>query len=271
MATSADVVDGLAFPEALRWHNGRLWFSDMLTGEVISVAPGAEPIVEFAHPPMVGGLGWSPEGDLLVVACESRHILRVGDSGAQSVHADLSSTWTFPANDMHVDDDGVAWVGSYGFDPGTSQPQTSALIRIDADGTRWSTVADGLVFPNGTDRLDDARLVVAETFADRLAIVHTAGPISVTERCDLPRGSTPDGLSVAPDGTVWVASAYGHAVLAVDVERGHITRAIELPDVGVYDCVWGGPDGNTLFVAVSDVDETHVAVTRPGRILAYSF
>lgn len=271
MATYAEAAGGLAFPEALRWRDGRLWFSDMLTGEVISLVLGAEPVVEFAHTPMVGGVGWLPEGDLLVVECESRHILRVGESGAQSVHADLSSEWTFPANDMHVDGDGAAWVGSYGFDPGTSKPEASSLIRIDADGTRWSSVAEGLVFPNGMDRLDDAHLVVAETFADRLAIVRTSDPISVMERCDLPRGSTPDGLSVAPDGTVWVASAYGNAVLEVDVTRQHITRAIELPDVGVYDCVWGGSDGSTLFVAVSDVDETNVAVTRPGRILAYSF
>lgn len=34
---STFLVDGLDFPEALRWHNGKLWFSDMGTGWVMTV------------------------------------------------------------------------------------------------------------------------------------------------------------------------------------------------------------------------------------------
>ena len=271
MATATVVATGRAFPEALRWRQGRLWFSDMLTGEVISVIPGDEPRVELSREPMVGGLGWLPGDDLLVVACEERRILRRRCDGSTTVHADLSSAWEFPANDMYVDADGSAWVGSYGFDPVTSEPSSSSLVHIEPAGEAWTLVASGLVFPNGMDRIDPDHLVVAETFADRLALVHTADAPRITRRLDLPRGATPDGLSVAPDGTVWVASAYGHAVLAVDMTRERISRAIELPGVGVYDCVWGGAHGNTLFVAISDLDETHVAATRPGQVVAYEF
>lgn len=264
------VIDNLAFPESLRWHEGDLWFSDLHAGTVVRMPAGRHPPVRVLDvKPTPAGLGWLPSGDLLVVDADRRRLLRLDRSGTTTVYADLTSVLGTLANELLIDRTGRAWVGSYGYDPEADPPRSSRLAHVTATG-QVLPAADGLVFPNGMDWLDDTRFVVAETFADRLAIVvvDKDGNTQVERTIDLPGGSTPDGLAVDSDGGIWVASAYGEAVLHV-APSGTVTTAISIPGVGVYDCTFGGPDGATLFVAVSDTDETDLVTRRPGAILAF--
>ena len=70
------LLDGLTFPEAPRWHDGRLWFSDFYSHRVMAVGLDgrAETIVEVPNRP--SGLGWTPSGDLLIVSMLDRRVLR---------------------------------------------------------------------------------------------------------------------------------------------------------------------------------------------------
>src|SRR5690606_25507896 len=54
------LLDDLVFPEGPRWHDGRLWFSDMHAHEVVAVDEHGkrETIVEVPGSP--SGLGWLP-------------------------------------------------------------------------------------------------------------------------------------------------------------------------------------------------------------------
>lgn len=260
------VISDLAFPECLRIHQGALWFSDVLTGDVILLHPDGRREVVARITPIVGGLGWLPGGDLLAVDCLNRQVLRVDANRAVTMHADLTSFFEFPANDMLVGATGDAWVGSYGFNPDTDPVRTSALLCVSPAGAVTAEVP-GLVFPNGMGALDDHHLIVSETFADRLAIVRTSGVPEVVRRIDLPRGSTPDGLAVDNRGDVWVALAYSECVLRVSPATGEHARAIEIPGVGVYDCVFESE--HRLLVATSDKDETRALAERSGRILAF--
>ena len=63
---------------------------------------------ELAIDDQPSGLGWLPDGDLLVVSMTDRRVLRVGADGTVSTHADLSGLATFHTNDMLVDDAGMA-------------------------------------------------------------------------------------------------------------------------------------------------------------------
>lgn len=265
------ILSGLAFPESMRWHRGELWFSDVLAGKVYRADIDTGKYFEMASiPPIVSGLGWLPNGDLLAVDCEARQVIAVDSSGTKKVYADMSQGWQYPANDMLVDDDGTAWIGSYGFNPETGSPKESSLARF-RDGVLDFPV-DTLVFPNGMARLDSNHFVVAETFADRLAIIETNsdGEVRIAKRVALPPNSTPDGLAVDHEGNIWVASAYGEAVLKVDPTEESVIRAIEIEGRGVFDCTFGGPELGTLFVAVSDMDESKALVNLPGAILAIS-
>ncbi|MGH8978955.1 MAG: SMP-30/gluconolactonase/LRE family protein, partial [Acidimicrobiia bacterium] len=70
------LLDGLAFPEGPRWHEERLFFSDMHARRVVAVdmAGTEETIVEVPNQP--SGLGWLADGSMLVVSMADRKVLR---------------------------------------------------------------------------------------------------------------------------------------------------------------------------------------------------
>jgi sugar lactone lactonase YvrE len=280
------VIADLGFPEALRWRDGALWFSDMFRSRVMLWVPGAAATVVLdaadGGPTVPGGLGWLPDGSLLVVDCEQRRVLRLpldasSDAvGPVSVYADLSAVMTHSANDMHVDPDGTAWVGGYGFDPENDAPVPSPLVRVATDGAISST-ASVFVFPNGCERESSGALLVAETFADRVSTMSASGEATV--RSALPEGSGPDGLSIAPDGSVYVALAFAGALARLapieagtDAEPTIIHRAEPLATgpgagpLGVYDCAVH-PDGRRIAVAMASLDEDLAMRVDTGRIM----
>src|SRR4029453_2152103 len=65
------LVDGLAFGEGPRWHDGKLFLSDMHSHRVLSIdaADGATTVVA-EHDSPLSGIGWLPDGRLLVVAMD---------------------------------------------------------------------------------------------------------------------------------------------------------------------------------------------------------
>lgn len=83
------LAGGLAFGEGPRWRERRLWLSDMHAHRVVTVDEEGrvEEVVRVAGRP--SGLGWLPDGRMLVVSMEDRKLLRY-DGGSLATHADLS-------------------------------------------------------------------------------------------------------------------------------------------------------------------------------------
>ena len=128
------------------------------------------------------GLGWLPDGDLLVVSMKDRRVLRRSAGGGVSTHAQLFEETTGHLNDMIVDDQGRAFVGNFGFDlMGGGRPAPASLVRIDPDGAT-AVAATDLWFPNGMMITDDGTLIVAETFAARLTAFDIQPDGSLTNR-----------------------------------------------------------------------------------------
>src|SRR5689334_1708110 len=106
------LVDGLHFPECPRWREDKLWFSDILGQKVLTtdLAGHVEEVV--AVPALPAGLGFLPDGQLLVASQRDRRVSRLAAGNLQLV-VDLADQEPEPArlNDMVVDAEGRAYVG----------------------------------------------------------------------------------------------------------------------------------------------------------------
>ena len=261
------VIGGYAYMEGPRWHGSRVWFSDFYLNEVVSAREnGTDLRVEAVVPNQPSGLGWLPDGRLLVVSMRDRKLLRREPDGSLVTHADLSGHVGPPLNDMVVDDQGRAYVGNFGFDLMGGAPfAATTLHRVDPDGT-VELVAEDLLFPNGSVVTAAGALLVGETFGNRITAFDIDDGGALLNRrswaefgpppADTDVGKALAGLAVAPDGccldaegALWVADATHGRVVRVG-EGGQILEEIQL-ETGVFACALGGLGGRTLFLCTA--------------------
>ncbi len=272
------LCDGLHFAEGPRWHGGKLWFSDFYDHAVKTVDADGNVATMLEIDGQPSGLGWLPDGNLLLVSMLDRQVLRL-DDGELVIHADLSAVAEFHCNDMVVDAVGRAYVGNFGFDlhaasqsgdfGGALKAYTGAtLARVDIDGS-VHVAATALRFPNGTVITPDgSTLIIGETLGARLTAFDVKADGSLhnqREWASLP-GISPDGICLDAEGAVWVADARSPRCIRV-AEGGEILAEIATQQHS-YACMLGGDDGRTLFMLVADDSNPSVAsASRTGKIL----
>jgi sugar lactone lactonase YvrE len=262
------LLGGLCFPEGPRWHRGRLVFSDMHDHVVHAVDPdGKDEILLDLGERQPSGLGWLPDGRMLVVSMVDRRLLRLDSEGLVE-HADLSGLATFHCNDMVSDAQGRCYVGNFGFDlEARATPVPAVLVRVDPDGSARVAASD-LMFPNGAVITPDGHtLVVGETFASRLTAfdVDPDGTLSKRRVWAQLEGAVPDGICLDAEGQIWVASPTSGEVLRV-AEGGGVSARVAV-QTQAFACMLGGAAGRTLFICTAEssgTDETKQA--RAGRI-----
>jgi len=258
------VVAGLRFAEGPRWHDSALWYSDMHAGEVrrwVAATGVDELVLEIEG--QTSGLGWDPEGRLLVVSMIDRRLLRQEADGSVTEVADLSGLATFHCNDMVVDAGGRAYIGNCGFDYLARADTTAATMAlVDPDGTVRAAAGD-LLFPNGSViTADGATLIVGETFGARMTAFDIAEDGTLSGRrlwAQLPSGAVPDGCCLDAEGAVWVASPTSSDVIRL-AEGGEVLERIDTGRAA-YACMLGGEDGRTLFVCTADSADPEVTAT----------
>jgi len=240
------LIDGIDFAEGPRWHEGRLWYSDFFQHAVYAVTPeGArEHIVDVPEQP--SGLGWLPDGRLLIVSMLDRRLLRLEDSGHLVEHAGLSAIATGPCNDMVVGATGRAYVGNFGAPAADGSPQ-AALAHVTPEGHATEAARD-LRFPNGSVITPDGHtLIVAESAGAALTAFDINGDGSLANRRTWATlDARPDGIALDAEGAIWVADAGGQRVLRVR-EGGEVTHTIDTGE-STYACALGGPDRRTLYI-----------------------
>ena len=236
---------GFTFAESPRWHDGAFWFSDFHAHTVYRVAGDGslEAVVEVPGEP--SGLGWLPDGRLLVVSMTDRKLMRLDPDGLKE-HADLSGIATYHCNDMVVDGEGRAYVGNFGAAWGDA-PRPAKLARVDADGS-VSVAAEALDFPNGCAITADGRtLVVAETVGGRLtAFDRDASGGLHNRRVWAEVEGTPDGICMDAEGAVWVAAGAGGVLRVAD--GGEVLDRVEVTENIPVACMLGGADRKTLYI-----------------------
>tara|TARA_B100001113_G_C21115720_1_gene625241 strand:+ start:597 stop:1469 length:873 start_codon:yes stop_codon:yes gene_type:complete len=270
------LMDGLTFGEGPRWHNNKFYFSDFYSHKVYSLDLDGnyEVIVEVPNQP--SGLGWMPDGTMLIVSMKDRKLLAFKDNVLHE-RADLSELAGFHCNDMVVDESGNAYIGNFGFNTYAGEeikPTNLILVRPEGDPL---VAADDLLFPNGTVITPNNKtLIVGETYAARLTAFDKAEDGSLSNRriwADLTNNSEegsvplPDGMCIDEEGAIWVASPSTSEVIRVH-EGGEISERIPV-ETNAFACMLGGGDRKTLFICTSNgsgVDPDAAVREKSGKI-----
>jgi sugar lactone lactonase YvrE len=273
------LLDGLAYVESPRWHDGRLWFAHWGAGEVVAVDLDGKSEVMAPGPPRLGwSIDWLPDGRLLVTGDE---LLRQEPDGSMVRHADLTGVAEHGWNEIVVDGRGHIYVNGFGFDfLGGAKPTPGIIAMVSPDGTARK-VADDIAFPNGmVVTPDNSTLIISESFAGRLTAFDIAPDGGLSNRRTWAENLGPDGICTDAEGAVWVQTAdtFTHsgrddapqgAVVRVR-EGGEITDRVE-HDRAVFAAMLGGPDGKTLFLAAAEwrgTDQvTEALAARTGQVL----
>jgi sugar lactone lactonase YvrE len=282
---TSTILSGLSYLECPRWHEDRIWVSDFYTQRVLSAAEdGSDLRVEAEVPNQPSGLGWLPDGRLLVVSMRDALLLRREPDGELVTHANLGAYSAGHPNDMVVDAEGRAYVGNFGFDLMAGAPiATTGLVRVDVDGS-VTPVADELWFPNGSVLTEDGQLLVNETFGNRVSAFEVRpdgglggrrvwakfGELPATRVVAeaIPQAVVgPDGCCLDAEGALWIADAVKQRVIRVRA-GGEIVDEVQV-GTGVFACMLGGADGRTLFLCTApDFDENARSAARDAKLLA---
>jgi sugar lactone lactonase YvrE len=238
---------GFCFGEGPRWFEGLLWFSDML-GEAVHTV---DPTGSLTTLPLPGhapsGLGFRPDGSLLIVSTENRQLLRY-DGETVTMIADLSDVAPADLGDMVVDKLGRAYIGSQAFRGGV-------IVRVDPDNS-VRVVAKDLDFPNGMAITPDHKtLIVAESIGRRLSAFSISDDGGLLDRRVFADGldGPPDGISLDADGGVWTSMTLAHQFerIVSGGPNGHVTHRIDIGDRAGIACMLGGSARRTLFMLSS--------------------
>jgi sugar lactone lactonase YvrE len=248
------LMTGIAFGESPRWHDGRLWFSDWLTHEVVAVDLDgkSELMVRVDFPSMPMCIDRLPDGRLLLVSPSDGLLMRREPDGSLVRHADLSGI-ARGFNEIVVDGRGNIYVNGGGFDLMAGEEFAPGIVAlVTADGC-VRQVADGIAFGNGMAVTpDNLHLIVAESYGKRLTAFDIAADGGLSDRrvwADLGDG-VPDGICLDAENAVWYADVPNKRCVRVR-EGGQVLQTIDL-DRGCFACMLGGPDKKTLFLVATE-------------------
>lgn len=260
------LLEGGAFFESPRWRDGRWWVSDFYRHLVLSVSESGEAHEVLVVEEQPSGIGWMPDGSMLVVSMRDHRILRWSVDAGVTQHTDVSEYCGGHLNDMVVDMHGRAYVGNFGFDlMGGGDPAPANLIRVDPDGGA-SIAAEDLLFPNGSVITPDGKtLIVGETAGARYTgfTIHEDGSLSDrrvwAQMAPTPEITTlaetlsklqfgPDGCGLDAENHIWCADEVNARCVRI-APGGRIVDEIKAPDgLDFFACMLGGDDGRTLLV-----------------------
>jgi sugar lactone lactonase YvrE len=257
------LLTGLSFGESPRWHDGRLWFADWGTREIIAVDLDGNREVVLRVPTAgardAGGasqgpfsIDWLPDGRLLIVSGRDRLLLRREPDGSLVSHADLAGL-DYGWNELVVDGRGNAYLNGAGFDFVAGETFVPGIVALATPGGAARQVADQIAFPNGMAVTpDNSTLLVADSYGKCLwgFDIGEDGGLSNRRVWAGVGESAPDGICIDADGAVWYADVPNRRCERVR-EGGQVLQRIEL-DRGCFACALGGPDGRTLFLVATE-------------------
>ncbi|MGD0120574.1 MAG: SMP-30/gluconolactonase/LRE family protein [Candidatus Binatus sp.] len=230
MRTLKVLIDGLAFPEGPRWHDGKFYFSDMHAHQVIAADMAGKREVVCEVPGRPSGLGWLPDGRMLVVSMTDRKLMRLDRDGLKTVTARIVANEMMFPNGAVITPDGKTLV------VGESFGRRLTAFDIGADGSLtnrrvWAELGNGI--PDGICLDAENAIWVACPTASEVIRVKQGG--EVAERIKVETDAFACMLG-GPDGRMlFVATAPGSDPEKCRADRrGRIeTTHVEVPRAGL--------------------------------------
>ncbi|MEU5262513.1 SMP-30/gluconolactonase/LRE family protein [Amycolatopsis sp. NPDC021455] len=265
---TAALLEGFAFGESPRWHDGRLWFADWLAHEIVAVSPAGEREVVFraGFPTMPMCFDFAG-GRPLIVSSSDGLLLRLLEDGSLVTHADLGATGF---NEIVVTPEGGCYVNGGGFDLMAGEEYRPGVILFVSPSGEVRQVAEDIAFGNGMALTPDgATLIVAESYANRLTAFSVRPDGGLANRrvwADLGDGY-PDGIALDASGAVWVADVPHKSCTRVR-EGGEVLDRLTL-DRGCFACALSE---DTLYLVTQEwrgLDTVGTAEIRTGRLLTH--
>lgn len=265
----ASFAEGIGFGEAPRWHQGELWLSDIVARQVLRVAADGQVHKVLDTPGEPSGLGWLPDGTLLVVQMQE-HEVWAHAHGKQRRYSGTAPMTRVRLNDMVVDRNGRAWVSSFGFDYERGEAvQSTNLVCIDPGGHAW-IAADNVWCPNGMAIDDSGEVLFVGQSASPELLEFTIDAHGVLKNRrvfgTLPPDAVADGICVDRSQALWIASPTTREFLRME-RGGTITHRVPTGERIAIACVLGGPERRTLYGITAATMSLHAAHgRRDGRI-----
>ncbi len=249
LATGYTLIEGPVWDPELG-----LLFSDVHDGGVYCLGSRGDVTPVLAHRRGIGGMALHALGGLVV---GGRNVAYKGPAASGTlVLLDQEGAGGVGFNDLTTDTAGRVYVGSLGsspFDRG-SESKTGCLHMIDLDGST-RTLSDGVRLTNGLGFSPDGSRLYHSDSREQLVRSYpvrgdgSVGPWEVLARID--RGA-PDGLTVAIDGSVWVAIA-GDGCVRVFEPDGSERPRVEVPQPMVTSVCFGGDELRELYIVTGSV------------------
>jgi sugar lactone lactonase YvrE len=246
---------GHGLVESPRWHDGRLWFSDWIAGEIIAIDDAGATEVVVRHESLPLCFDFRPDGGLVLVSNQRKALLTLDDDGTLTTFADLAALSPLGANDIVIDGRGNAYVNSPNFEFAAGPPEATVqpgrVAVVTPDGA-VRVVADDLAFPNGMAVTADNRtLVVADSYRHHLVgfDIEPDGGLSARRVWADLGDAAPDGICLDAAGAAWYADVPHQQCVRV-AEGGEVLETVAL-DRGGFACMLGGHDGTNLYVVAA--------------------
>jgi gluconolactonase len=250
------VAEKLAFPEGPVWHEDTLYFVEIAAGAVSRYREGHG--VERCALPGGGPNGATLGPDQLLYVTQNGGMTRdnrkppgieqiaLAENGKLSVLTnEVSGCKLVTPNDLAFGPDQRLYFTDPGGAPDPARNKNSGRIYAwdVARGCGELLIELGPVFPNGIAFDREGTPLWTETFSRRVMKLRAGKPELIAQ---LPERHFPDGFCIDDEGTLYVASTYGHCVNVIQGDQ--IVDQLRCGDGMPTNCCFAGDD---LYVTES--------------------
>ncbi|MDE1548326.1 SMP-30/gluconolactonase/LRE family protein [Jeotgalibaca caeni] len=166
-------------------------------------------------------------------------------------------------NDGKLDPKGRLLVGTMGLE-GSYEGEAN-LYAVEKDGS-FKTVIEGVTLSNGLAWTEDGKtMYFIDTPTKKVGqyAYDVASGTATFEKyvVEITDGSSPDGMCIEPDGTIWVAQYGGHKVSHWNPATGEKLGEVKVPAKNVTSCCIGGAKMDYLYITTAKDGELEEAMS----------